>query len=539
MNCRPPNTMRFRAVLIAIASASTGIAAPDAEALYRQHCAICHQVEGQGVPGVFPPLAGSDFLKSKREQALRAPLEGLSGEITVNGAKYNGAMPLAALPDEDMAALMTWIGSRWGNEATFSGAEVAAVRAKTKFPTYASLSGANAYAPLPAAPAGWLLREAVQLPIQPARLAKRPDTGDLCVLASSGEVWSVQPDKAAVAPLLMPRDYMKDMSGGAMCLGLCFDRKGRLWISGNQTDRKTKPVESVVSVWRSQPLANGAAPKMSLWMSVRYPHGIGGFNHGVSHLAQAPDGFIYLSSGSRTDGNEPGKLPDHYTGGEVPLTACLWRLDPDAAVPYPAVWCRGLRNPYGFCFDPSGRLWATDNGPDADRPEELNVLERDRHYGFPYQFGHAAAEDRPYPYTPPLPDGLQLTLPVMNTGPDAGGKPNAPIGTFNPHSSPAGIIWMDGDGCPAADRGSLFVVRYGNLLAGKDSGFDLLRVRPRAMPGGGWSAEVKVLAAPLARPIDIIEYSPGRLFIAEFSRGTTFAGGISQPGRLLEMKAAP
>ena len=338
----------------------TATAAPDGAALYRQHCAVCHQAEGQGVPGVFPPLAASDFLLKDRERALRAPLEGLSGEITVNGAKYNSAMPLLVLNDDEIAALMTWVGGSMKNSApAFSVEEVAAMRAKTKFATFAALNAAHGYAPLPPAPPGWSLREAAQLPMQPVRMARRPDTGDLAVLAASGEMWSMHPDTGVVSPVLMPKDYLTGM-GDAMCLGLCFDRTGRMWISSNQPDRGKKPVESVVSVWRSQPLTGGAAPQMKLWLQVRYPHGIGGFNHGVSNLAQGPDGFLYLSSGSRTDGSEPGNLPDHYTGGEVPLTACLWRLDPNAEKPYPAVWCRGLRNPYGFCFDPSGRLWSTD-----------------------------------------------------------------------------------------------------------------------------------------------------------------------------------
>ncbi|HWB05924.1 MAG TPA: PQQ-dependent sugar dehydrogenase [Verrucomicrobiales bacterium] len=533
--------MRRTLILIfTLISAMTAAAAPDGPALYRQHCMVCHQTEGQGVPGVFPPLAASDFLTKERERSLRALMEGLTGEITVKGAKYNGAMPLLVLSDEEIATLMTWIGSSMGNSVpAFTVDEVTKVRAKTKYKTFASLNTAHGYNPLPPAPAGWSLKEATVLPIQPVRMVRRPDTGDICILAASGEIWSYHPDRGTLAPLLMPKDYIKEMSGGIMCIGLCFDRKGRLWVTGNQTDRSTKPIDSVVTVWRSQPLTNGAAPAMNVWMQVRYPHGIGGFNHGVSHIMQGPDGMMYISSGSRTDGNEPGNLKDHYTGGEVYLTACLWRVDPESPKPYPAIWCRGLRNPYGFCFDPSGRLWCTDNGPDADRPEELNLLERGKHYGFPYQFAQTSTSDRPYAYTPPLPEDLTVTLPVMNTGPDCGGKSQAAIGTFDPHSSPAGIIWMDGDGCPPADRGTLFTVRYGNLLANKDSGFDLVRVRPVPMPGGGWSAEVKVLAAPLARPIDIIQYAPGRLFIAEYSRGITFAAGISQPGRLLEMKAQP
>jgi glucose/arabinose dehydrogenase len=532
----------FRAPLfLLLLTAAVVRAAPDAPALYRQHCAVCHQAEGQGVPGVFPPLAASDFLKDQRERALRAPLEGLSGEITVNGAKYNGAMPLIALPDEEMAALLTWVGAQWGNALpAFTVEEVAGARAKTKFPTFDSLSGANSYQPLPPAPEGWTLKEFAQLPIQPARMAKRPDTGALLELASSGAVWSVNPDTQppAVTPLLQPRDYIDQRYGSTMNLGIAFDDKGRLYISGNQADKTPEPEESVVTVWRSQPLRDGASPHMDVWMQVRYPRGIGGFNHGVSNIAQGPDGFLYLSSGSRTDGSEPGNLPRHYREGEVHLTACLWRLDPEAEKPYPYVWCRGLRNPYGFCWDSAGRLWATDNGPDADRPEELNLLQRGAHYGFPYQFAHTPAADRPYAYTPALPDGLMVTLPVMNMGPHAGGKADAPIGTFDAHSSPGGILWLDGPAIPAADRGTLLTVRYGNLIAKKDSGFDLLRIRPQALPGGGWSAEVKVLAAPLARPIDLIEFSPGRIIIAEYCRGTNFEGGLSQPGRLLELRAA-
>ena len=117
--------------MVAALLALPAVAAPDGAALYRQHCAVCHQAEGQGVAGVFPPLAASDFLIKERERTLRAPLEGLSGEITVNGAKYNGAMPLLVLDDESVAALMSWIGGNLGNSVpAFTAEEVAKVRAK-------------------------------------------------------------------------------------------------------------------------------------------------------------------------------------------------------------------------------------------------------------------------------------------------------------------------------------------------------------------------------------------------------------------------
>ncbi len=512
------------------------VRAADGAALYQQHCAMCHQARGQGVEGIFPPLAGSDYIVKHRESSLRALLEGLSGPIEVNGKAYNAAMPLLALKDEEVSAVMTWVFSQWGNTApAVTLEEVAGVRAKTKYPKWEDLNAASACLPPPPSPPGWTLKAGPELPIQPVRMARHPVTAEILILAASGEIWAWHPEKPALR-LFLPPNYV---GGGAMCLGLCVDRTGRLLISSNQVDNTRSPVESVITIWRTPPLTAEAAPAPPIWLRLRYPHGIGGFNHGVSAIVQGPDDFLYMASGSRTDGNEPGTLEDHYQGGEIPLTASVWRINPHSTNPYPVIWCSGLRNPYGLAFDPSGRLWATDNGPDADRHEELNLLTQGAHYGFPYQFAAFPASDRPYPYTPAPPRGLTFALPVMNTGPDGGGTAGKPTGTFDPHSCPCGFVWMDGPACPPADRGSFFVTRYGNLLAGKDSGFDLLRVRPSLLPDGRWEAEVKVLATPLARPIDIIEYSPGRLFIAEFCRAVNFQGGIGQPGRLLEMTAAP
>jgi mono/diheme cytochrome c family protein len=70
--------------------------------LYRIQCSACHGPEGKGIPGVFPPLAGADFLRTHREQSLRAPMEGLQGPLTVNGQTYHGQMPAVALKDPQM-----------------------------------------------------------------------------------------------------------------------------------------------------------------------------------------------------------------------------------------------------------------------------------------------------------------------------------------------------------------------------------------------------------------------------------------------------
>ncbi len=102
------------------------------EAVYIANCAACHQPDGTGLKGAFPPLAGSDYLQGDRKQVMSAALFGLSGPITVNGVDYDGVMPsLGHLPDEDLAAALTYVFGSWGNDlAAVSVAEVAALRAE-------------------------------------------------------------------------------------------------------------------------------------------------------------------------------------------------------------------------------------------------------------------------------------------------------------------------------------------------------------------------------------------------------------------------
>ena len=101
------------------------------QGVYSANCAACHQSNGQGLAGAFPPLAGSDYLQGNREDVIAAALFGLSGPITVNDVEYNGVMPsLGHLPDEDLAAAITYVFGSWGNNLAAVGVdEVAAIRA--------------------------------------------------------------------------------------------------------------------------------------------------------------------------------------------------------------------------------------------------------------------------------------------------------------------------------------------------------------------------------------------------------------------------
>ena len=99
--------------------------------LYGRTCFACHQPEGQGVPNAFPPLAKSDFLNANPDRAISAVLHGLSGEIMVNGKKFNNVMTSQNLTDDEVADVLTYVYSSWGNNKTVvTPAKVKAVRAK-------------------------------------------------------------------------------------------------------------------------------------------------------------------------------------------------------------------------------------------------------------------------------------------------------------------------------------------------------------------------------------------------------------------------
>ncbi len=82
-------------------------------------CAACHQASGTGLPGAFPPLAGSDWVNGPEQKIILVVLHGLGGEIVVSGEKWNSVMPAqgATLDDRKVAAVLSYIRSEWGNSA--------------------------------------------------------------------------------------------------------------------------------------------------------------------------------------------------------------------------------------------------------------------------------------------------------------------------------------------------------------------------------------------------------------------------------------
>lgn len=93
-------------------------AAVDGKAIFAAQCAACHQATGKGLPGVFPPLDGSEWVTGDARVLANILLHGINGEITVAGTKYQGSMPaFAQLSDAELAGVASFIRATWSNQA--------------------------------------------------------------------------------------------------------------------------------------------------------------------------------------------------------------------------------------------------------------------------------------------------------------------------------------------------------------------------------------------------------------------------------------
>lgn len=99
--------------------------------IYAAQCLSCHQMNGEGLAGVYPPLSKSDHLTKDQSSSITVLLKGQSEPITVNGIKYSIPMaPMNQLSDQEIADVLNYIGTSWGND--FKGVTAAEVKAKRK-----------------------------------------------------------------------------------------------------------------------------------------------------------------------------------------------------------------------------------------------------------------------------------------------------------------------------------------------------------------------------------------------------------------------
>jgi mono/diheme cytochrome c family protein len=99
----------------AVARAGQGA---DGKQVFNANCVACHQASGQGLPGVFPPLDGSEWVIGDERVVANILLHGIEAEITVAGKTYKGSMPaFGHLSDAELAAVASHVRSTWSNKA--------------------------------------------------------------------------------------------------------------------------------------------------------------------------------------------------------------------------------------------------------------------------------------------------------------------------------------------------------------------------------------------------------------------------------------
>ncbi len=102
--------------------------------VYNTRCISCHQANGTGITGYFPPLDGTEWVSEEKGRLIRILLHGMTGPTTIQGVDYNGAMPSwgPVLSDAEIAAVLTYIRGSWSNQAPpVFETDVAAVRGLT------------------------------------------------------------------------------------------------------------------------------------------------------------------------------------------------------------------------------------------------------------------------------------------------------------------------------------------------------------------------------------------------------------------------
>jgi mono/diheme cytochrome c family protein len=100
--------------------------------IYNSQCVTCHREKGEGIKDVYPPLAKSDYMMANRTRSIGIVVNGLTGQITVNGAQYDGEMLSVDLPDQQVSDVLNYVRNSWGNKGDAIQPEEVAPQKKAK-----------------------------------------------------------------------------------------------------------------------------------------------------------------------------------------------------------------------------------------------------------------------------------------------------------------------------------------------------------------------------------------------------------------------
>jgi glucose/arabinose dehydrogenase len=357
-----------------------------------------------------------------------------------------------------------------------------------------------------------------------------------------------------------------DIGGSSATTGMAFGPDGTLYVVSNEGQATTN--RGIIR--KGTPDSSGGHTWTTLAATEEYPKSNTQYDHQFNGVVVSPDGKeVYVNSGSRTEHGEVQDTQGTFPNArEVPLTSAIFRLPADGTdlvLPNDEaklkeqgfLFADGLRNSYDLAFAPGGDLFATENGPDIDLPDEMNWIREGRHYGFPWRFGNEAnpqtdpnydfakdgrlnkaffaVEQGMYHQDPDFPQPpMEFTDPVANVGPDAdkyadlqgqeqdSSDKGQPMYTFTPHRAPLGLSF-DTAGALTAFKGDGFVLSWGWGIGDptlSDAGQDLLHLK-LTKQDDRYEAQVTQIARGFDHPIDSVLVG-NQLYILEYG-GT---GGI-------------
>ena len=408
------------------------------------------------------------------------------------------------------------------------------------------------------------LRKVVQVGGGNVALARNPRDGQLYYLNPADGVFQVALGPSASTTKVVPK---KDISADGVPAGMTFGPDGALYVVAN---RKVDRTHTQAVIRKGDGDSAGHYTWSTLASTEPYPLANNNFDHLYNGIVLSPDGqSVFVNAGSRTDHGEVessgGAFPDTR---DVSLTAAIFRIPAaahDIVLPNgedglkPYLFVRGTRNAYSLQFAPNGDFFATDNGPDADYPDELNWIRQGLHYGFPWRFGTQANPQQfpdydssqdvrlppdfvavkigAYHNDPDFPKAPAVTFadPVVNLGPDAtqyrgddGRQHDAaaegkPLYTFTPHRSPLGLVFATSAQLPVDLRGdgdalSAFVLSWG--AAGgtlSDKGQDLLHLK-LTKRADNYEAVTTQIVREFKNPIGAVLIE-NRLYVLEYGEG--------------------
>ncbi|WP_323845452.1 DUF7133 domain-containing protein [Microbulbifer magnicolonia] len=252
-------------------------------------------------------------------------------------------------------------------------------------------------------------------------------------------------------------------------------------------------------------------------------------NHWTKTIAMGPDGWVYLSSGSTCNVCEE----------EDPRRAAIMRFRPDGSSL--EIYATGLRNSVGFDWSPkNGSLYATDNGRDwlgDDFPPcELNLVEKNAFYGWPYANGNRV----PDPHFTPEESGANASAEIAQK--IAASRP--PVHDFPAHNAPLGITFLRSPAQPAGYRDAALVALHGSWNRSVKDGYKVVSlhwdergyIHQRDFLWGFLSDDKSEVHG---RPVAIAEDASGNIYISDDYAGAVYrvsAGVARSAGAAAEGK---